>query len=189
MPWGLSHSIIQETLGQTLLSPEDILYLKSLVLDFFWVLRDYRSVACTILLKLPSRPLQNCSMTFFMFDTKRKNRPQLFFHWKDCLFFRNLCFQQPRRSWKSAPTTSTVIVRIACDPLNIVCWGLSHSKIPKIFRHPEKSYFLNFLFLSTFWVLKNWSYYFHSNCQNTFWTFINCFLTPLILDDIKKVFK
>ena len=33
--WGLWHAIKQETISQNLLSPEDILFLKSLVLDFF----------------------------------------------------------------------------------------------------------------------------------------------------------
>ena len=53
----------------------------------------------------------------FMFDETRKKRPETFHHWKDCLFFKTLCFQQSSSSLKKALISSSVIVRTACGPL------------------------------------------------------------------------
>ena len=62
-----------------------------------------------------------------MFDTTRENRPQHFFYWKVCLFFKNFCFQQPLRSYKNAPINSTVIVRIPSGPFKSVPGGFFYS--------------------------------------------------------------
>ena len=47
----------------------------------------------------------------------------------------------------------------------------------------------NFAFFSQIFVIstnslvrKNWSYYFHNNCQNTLWTLTNCSLTFVMFD-------
>ena len=50
-----------------------------------------------------------------------------YFHWKGCLFFGNLCFQQHLRCSRNDLITSTVIVRILFCPLQTVPWGVSHS--------------------------------------------------------------
>ena len=36
--------------------------------------------------------ITNCSLIFVMFDATRKNRPQYFFHWKNCLFSKICVF-------------------------------------------------------------------------------------------------
>ena len=41
-----------------------------------------------------------------------------FFHWKDCLFFRFLCFQQPVRCYRNYLSTSQVNARIPVPPHN-----------------------------------------------------------------------
>ena len=42
--------------------------------------------------------LTSCSLTFVKFEKMGKTRPKSFLHWKGCLSFKHLCFQQPLRS-------------------------------------------------------------------------------------------
>ena len=73
---------------------------------------------------------------------------------KFAFFFKNLCFQQFRKCYRYDLITSTVIVKIPFGPLQIVPWGLSHSKIrenkAKIFCHREASLLLKSLVLEYF---------------------------------------
>ena len=43
------------------------------------------------------------------------------------------------------------------------------------------------MFSTTSQVQKNWFYYFHIHCQKTLWTFIDCFLRFLKLDNTRKI--
>ena len=51
----------------------------------------------------------------------------LFFTGKFAFFFKKLCFQQLLRCYRINTVTSTVNVKIPCEPSYIVPWGLSHS--------------------------------------------------------------
>ena len=48
------------------------------------------------------------SMTFFMVDKSRKDRPKTFIHWKDCLFSK-LCVFNNLLGLKNAVTISKVL--------------------------------------------------------------------------------
>ena len=61
----------------------------------------------------------------------RKIRPQNLFHWSDCLFFKNFCFQQALRCYRIYPISSTVNVRKSFGPFKYVPWGLSHPIVRK----------------------------------------------------------
>ena len=85
-----------------------------------------------------------------------KSGPQCFFLWKDCLLFRNLCFQQPVRCYRKHLITSTVIVKLTFWPSKNVPKSLSHSMkretLAKTFLHwkvyrflSKKLYFRNLL--------------------------------------------
>ena len=60
---------------------------------------------------------------------RQKTGQIFFFTGKFAFFFKNLCFQQPLRCNRINPVTSTVIVKIPCEPSYIVPWGLSHSRM------------------------------------------------------------
>ena len=122
---------------------------------------------------------------------RRKLRHNVFWL-KILLFFKNLCFQQPLGSEKKSPISSTVTVKITFEPIQIVPWGLSHSKLrekisqnlfctgeiasfPKIcvFKQPLRCY-------------ENAFYNFHSNCQISCLTLTKCFLRFVALDNTRK---
>ena len=95
---------------------------------------------------------------FVMMDKTRKKRGQnILFHWKDCLFFENLCFQQPLRTWRNALVSSAVIVKLACWPSQIVSWGLSQSMMRgKMGQKPLSS-----------WKQLFWKYFFSTDFLGT----------------------
>ena len=136
--------------------------------------------------------LDPCKLSLEVFHTRyyEKKQATMFFSLVIKLFFKILCFQQVLRSWKKAPIGSTKSVKLTCGPLCYISWALAQSiirrKLGQKLLSSWKSYFLKCLFLSTREVLKNWSYYFHSNCQKTFWTLIKFFLRFLILDNTGK---
>ena len=51
------------------------------------------------------------------------------------------------------------------------------------------AFFQKFVFSTASYVLKNWSYRFHNNCQSVFWTLIYCFLTFRMFDKAEKYVK
>ena len=66
----------------------------------------------------------------------RKQTGRKTFFTAKIVFFKNLCFQQPLRSLKSALIGSTVNVRIPfVGPLETVPWGLWHSIIREKIGH------------------------------------------------------
>ena len=67
------------------------------------------------------------SLRFVTLGNARRNRPKSFPHWKECIFFEKLCFQQPLRCYRIDLVTSTVIVRSPFGLLWIIYWGLPHS--------------------------------------------------------------
>ena len=94
-------------------------------------------MSCAIFIKRHSGPLLidpdiSCSIL-------PEKKPWFFFHWKDCLFFKNLCFQQPLRCCRNDLTTCTMIVRVPCWPPEETSWGFSYSikweKAIKFFLH------------------------------------------------------
>ena len=77
-----------------------------------WVLKKWSfnfNIKCQVTLWT----LIGCFRKFVMYYNTRRSRPR-FFHWKDCLFFKNLCFQQPLGSWRNGLITSTLIVKLPC---------------------------------------------------------------------------
>ena len=127
-----------------------------------------------------------------MFDNTRKYRPTSFLLWKDCLFFKKLCFIPPLMSYRNDLKTSTVNVRTHFGPLQIVSWGLSHSITLEIFGQSlfftGKVAFLfkNFLFSTTSYVLQKWSRNFHSFCQNALLILIIRPMGLVTLDKLRK---
>ena len=65
----------------------------------FWNVCFYRPVRskrndeifCTIIVEILVDSYKMLFPEIFMFDNRRKNRPQCFFHWKDGLFFSKIC--------------------------------------------------------------------------------------------------
>ena len=110
---------------------------------------------------------------------EKKKGHNSFFIGKFAFFFKNLCFQQPLRSSRNALISSTVIVRIACGPLKIVPWGLSHSIIREkighiVFFTGNIAFFSKICVFSNHLGLKKCSYGFYNKCQNSFWILTNC---------------
>ena len=133
--------------------------------------------------------LTNSPLKFVTFDYTRKKGQNFFFTGKIAFFFSKLCvFQQLLRCYRSDVITSTVIVGTRFEPLQNVPWGLSHSiireKRPKSFFSLESlPFFSKICFQEPLWFFKIWSYYFHSETQNTSWTLTKCSLGFVILDN------
>ena len=74
----------------------------------------------------------------------------------------------------------------------IVCpWVLSHSIMPEkigqsLFFTGQVAFFFQKFMFSTTCFPQNWSYYFHSNCHITLWTFIKFSLTFFTFDNTRK---
>ena len=89
VPWGLSHSIIRERKGQNNFLLERLLFSKICV--FQQLLRCYRSdlITSTVIVGIPFGHLQNV-LWGLSHSIIREKMPKSFFHWKVCLFFKNL---------------------------------------------------------------------------------------------------
>ena len=90
--WGLSHSIIQEKTGQITFLLERLLFFSKICfqqpLRFSKLCSNYfRSDS-----QITSWTLKKCSLRFVILDKTRK-RPKPFLHWKDCFFFKTMCFR------------------------------------------------------------------------------------------------
>ena len=96
---------------------KDCLFLQKFVFTATsWVMKKWSynfNIICQVTLWTPIR----CSPTFVMFCNTRRNRQKSFLHWNGCLFYKNLCFQQPLGSWRYGLITSTLIVKSPCGPL------------------------------------------------------------------------
>ena len=73
--------------------------------------------------------LTNHPRRFVTLEIKRESMLKSFLHWKDCFFSKTCVFKQPLRCHGKDPITSTVTVKLPVRPLQIVPWGLSHSKL------------------------------------------------------------
>ena len=138
-----------------------------------WVLMKW-SFNLNIKCQVTLWTLIGCFRKFVMYYNTRRSRPK-FFHWKDCLFFNNLCFQQPLGSWRNGLITSTLIVKLPCGTpiscsLTFVLFYNTRRSRRKSFLHWKICLFLQkFMSSATSWVLKKWSYNFNINCQVTLW--------------------
>ena len=132
----------------------------------------------------------NCHLRFVTLDRSRKYRPKPFLQWNECSFFQNICFQQPLRCYRNDLVISPVIVRKLLDyslPLSFVTLDNARKNRPKSFLHWSGClfFFQKFMFSTTCFP-QNWSYYFHSNCHITLWTFIKFSLTFFTFDNTRK---
>ena len=109
---------------------------------------------------------------------RERKTPKYFIHWKDCLFFKTLWFQQPPRSLKKCSGKLYSIGRnslwtlVSCS-LRFIILGTTGKEGPKNLS-PENSCFLKRLFLSTSKVPKKRWYLLDNYCRNTSWTPIKC---------------
>ena len=126
-----------------------------------------------------------------MSDNRRKHGPKFIPHWKFCLFSKicvlNNLLGAKKGSYKFHSSRQKSLWNLlncssSCSMLN------NSGKFDQILVFTGKLAFFSqkFFFSSTSYVLKNWSFYFHSNYQNTSWTLINCSLRFVILDNTRK---
>ena len=148
---GLSHSIMREKIGQSLLPRENSLFLKNLVLDFLGPkemiisLAQYLSENHVYSYKLfPEVFFVVCHVKYY-----EKKQVKVFFTWK-IASFQKFAFSSTSWVQQNALISSTVIVRIAFEPLRIINGGLSHSimreKIGQNLLPREDSFFWNIWF-------------------------------------------
>ena len=115
----------------------------------------------------------------------------IFFHWKNSLFFEDLCFQHPFRSLRNFNKTHTLNVKIPSGAL----WFFSLSKIHNdykrlfsgvgptlLYKKKETQFFFNWknalfwtTFLSTRQVVRIWSYNLHNFLSNYLLDFYELF--------------
>ena len=83
----------------------------------FWKISCYRPLGSQrknfinwkMIVKQTLWTIKKCILTFVMLDIKRRNGAKPFLHWKDCLFFKKMCFQQPLKSWWNDLSFSKVV--------------------------------------------------------------------------------
>ena len=129
VPGYLSHSITWEKKAKFFCQREE---------KFFWKVWFSTSqvektdhIARKLLVKVPLGPLLIDPWHLSCSILREKVDQNLLFTGKIAFFFKNLCFQQPLRSWKHALICSTKNIRRACWPLLLVPWSLSHSIIQR----------------------------------------------------------
>ena len=116
--------------------------------------------------------------------------PNYIFHWKVCLFFKILCFQQPLTHYGIDFLSSTVIVTKTHGPFQMFPCGLSHSKkttkvdeTSLILCHQENSIFLKSFYSNGLLGPQKRNHDTHNVCQKTFWTVVKCCLTFYCLNN------
>ena len=57
---------------------------------------------------------ENRFLAFVTLDNSKNYRASTSLHWRDCLFSKNKCFEQPLRSPRSDLVTCTMIAKIPC---------------------------------------------------------------------------
>ena len=113
-------------MGKTFCHCEKSYSLKCLLLSTSWVLINWSYYFHSNCQKI-FWTLLKCSLRLLIIDKFRKSLQLIFFHWKHCLFFKILCFQQFPRCYRNDPIASTEIVRPSFRPLKTFHWGLTHS--------------------------------------------------------------
>ena len=129
-------------------------------------------------------------MRLVTFTNTRKNGPKRFSIVKKA-FFSDDCLYRPLLSRGNDRIICILYVKLPCGLFKDVPWLLSCSTIgekrPKHFLRWNFCLFSqNFVFATTSYVLKNWSFYFHSKRQTTSWTLINCSVSFFMLDNTRK---
>ena len=132
--------------------------------------------------------LKNCPMRFDTLDNTRKSRRQCFFRLNDSLFLKTRVFNNLLGLKKCSDNFHSNCQSSLCSSIYCLL-RLITLKNTQNFSSSWKELFFEMFVSIDFLVLKNWSYYFHSNCQNTLWTFIKCFLRLSYSMIFKKVFK
>ena len=101
VPWCLSHSTtLRGKTGLKHLSSWKQNFFKCLFLLTSWVTKN-SFYQLHIICQSTFWTLISCCLIYVMCNFTRKSRPNIFHHWKDCLFFKTFHFQQPIKTWKS----------------------------------------------------------------------------------------
>ena len=135
--------------------------------------------------------LGSCSLRFIILDTAEKNGPNFLSpensYFLKCLFLSTS--KVPKKWWyllhNNCRNTLWTLIK-GCFP--IFSSSIMGEKIGlKFFFIGKFAFFSQKLdFSSTSYVLKKWSYYFHSICRNTCWTFTTRPLRFATLDITRK---
>ena len=131
-----------------------------------------------------------CSLSFVLFKNARRIRQKFFLYWKNYLFFKNLCFQQPIRSQRVdlifPQLMSDYLVDTSKSSLRFVTLNKTR-KIGQKFPFTGKiAFFQKLVFSTTSQVPIERSQKPDSNCQTSFWTLIIWFLRFVTLDNSRK---
>ena len=131
-----------------------------------------------------------CCLRFVTPDITGKKEPKVFVTVKTAILW-NVCFYRPLWSRKKCIYhVHNIFQETLWTLAKVFFWHLSCSILREkigqnLFFARNFAFFSQiFVFLTTSSVPKNWSYYFHSNCQNTLWTLTICFLTFVMFDNM-----
>ena len=115
IPWGRSHSIMPEKIGQNLFFTGKIAFFFQ-SLCFQQPFRCYRNdlVTSTVIVRSSCGLLWIIPWGLSHSIMQEKIGQKLFFTGKIAFFFQRLCFQQPFRCYRKYLVTSTVVVKKPC---------------------------------------------------------------------------
>ena len=131
---------------------------------------------------------------FFMFDNRRKNRPQKFFHWKVRLFFSKTWFFINLLGPKELILLLSQYLSEYLLDLYSLSFEVCHTRYyekketPKIFIHWKDCvlFFKNLWFQQHPRSSKKCSGELYTIGRNSLWTLVNCSLSFIILDNTGK---
>ena len=136
------------------------------------------------------RTLVSCFLRFIILDNTGKNGPNILSP-ENSYFLKSLFLSTSDvpKKWRYLlhnNCQNTLGLLECCSP-TFSCSIIGENMGHKIFFIGKWPFFTKVcVFINLLGHKKNWPYYFHSNCQNTLWTLINCSLSVLILNKTRK---
>ena len=138
------------------------------------------------------RTFTNCLLGFVTCDNTRKKSPKFFIHWRKCLYFQKFVFSTESYvlknwSYKDQSNCHDTLRTLTKCRLKFVTLDSTIENRPKRFFTAKITFFFQkFVFWTISQVLKKWSNNFHSNCQKTLGTNINCSRRFVTTDNTMK---
>ena len=133
-----------------------------------------------------------CPLRFLKLDNTRKNDSKLFFSLEILPFVSKICnFDNLLGPEKCSYKMYSNGIRKLLDPYYKspeVCHTRYHEKkrLQTIFLTGKVAFFSKACVFNNLWGPDERILYFHSNCHNTLWTFIDCSLSFIMLDNTGK---
>ena len=178
-------------MSQKLLSSWKLHFLKCLSVSTYWFPNKWPNHLHTIC-QQTLLTLIKCSLALFMSDNTGKKGQNLFFIGNFAFFSQIFVISTtslvPKNwSYYILNNYQNTLWTVTNCSLTFVMFDHMGTNRPKSSLYWKSCFFFQkIVFSRTSWVLKNWSYYFNSQGQNTLWTLLNWSLSFVMPDNTRK---